>query len=245
MTEPYKALGISDAVLTFGEKVLAGLTERFAQIDAISEANQMKVIAAMQKNRLAANHFNLSSGYGYDDEAGVVTRHGSVHLGMATQTDAGLMVPVIHGADGLGGLSLPAPRQTIQAQHGVERIAAELRRAGESAQQLTVCTLGPMTNLALAMRLEPAIIERIAQIVLMGGSSTGGNITPSAEYNVWADPHAAQIVFSSACPIVVLGLEATLQVRSDRDWFHVDIALRAERDGALFAERTWSERFPR
>ena len=68
MTEPYKALGISDAVLTFGEKVLAGLAERFSQIDAISEANQMKVIAAMQKNRLAANHFNLSSGYGYDDE---------------------------------------------------------------------------------------------------------------------------------------------------------------------------------
>ena len=68
MTEPYKALGISDAVLTFGEKVLAGLTERFSQIDAISETNQMKVIAAMQKNRLAANHFNLSSGYGYDDE---------------------------------------------------------------------------------------------------------------------------------------------------------------------------------
>ena len=68
MTEPYKALGISDAVLTFGEKVLAGLAERFAQIDAISEANQMKVIAAMQKNRLAANHFNLSSGYGYNDE---------------------------------------------------------------------------------------------------------------------------------------------------------------------------------
>ena len=68
MNEQYKALGISDAVLTFGEKVLAGLTERFSQIDAISEANQMKVIAAMQKNRLAANHFNLSSGYGYDDE---------------------------------------------------------------------------------------------------------------------------------------------------------------------------------
>ena len=68
MTEPYKALGISDAVLTFGEKVLAGLAERFSQIDAISEANQMKVIAAMQKNRLAANHFNLSSGYGYNDE---------------------------------------------------------------------------------------------------------------------------------------------------------------------------------
>ena len=68
MLEQYKALDISDAVLTFGEGVLADLKDRFAGIDAIAEANQMKVIAAMQKNRLAANHFNLSSGYGYDDE---------------------------------------------------------------------------------------------------------------------------------------------------------------------------------
>ena len=68
MLEQYKALGVSDAVLTFGEGVLADLKDRFAGIDAIAEANQMKVIAAMQKNRLAANHFNLSSGYGYDDE---------------------------------------------------------------------------------------------------------------------------------------------------------------------------------
>ena len=68
MLEQYKALGVSDAVLTFGEGVLADLKDRFTGIDAIAEANQMKVIAAMQKNRLAANHFNLSSGYGYDDE---------------------------------------------------------------------------------------------------------------------------------------------------------------------------------
>ena len=67
MLEPYKPLGVSDAVLTFGEGVLAGLKDRFASIDAIAEANQLKVIAAMQKNRLAAKHFNLSSGYGYDD----------------------------------------------------------------------------------------------------------------------------------------------------------------------------------
>ena len=68
MLEQYKTLGVSDAVLTFGEGVLAGLKDRFASIDAIAETNQLKVIAAMQKNRLAANHFNLSSGYGYDDE---------------------------------------------------------------------------------------------------------------------------------------------------------------------------------
>ena len=64
----YTQMGVSDAVLRFGDKVLAELTERFAHIDAVAEYNQAKVVAAMQKNRLAANHFNLSSGYGYDDD---------------------------------------------------------------------------------------------------------------------------------------------------------------------------------
>ena len=64
----YTQMGVSDAVLRFGDKVLAELTERFAKIDAVAEYNQAKVVAAMQKNRLAANHFNLSSGYGYDDD---------------------------------------------------------------------------------------------------------------------------------------------------------------------------------
>ena len=66
--EIYRAMGLSDAVLDFGDTVLAGLTEQFRRIDAIAEHNQAKVLHAMQKNRLAANHFNLSSGYGYDDD---------------------------------------------------------------------------------------------------------------------------------------------------------------------------------
>ncbi len=66
--EIYAQMGVSDAVLCFGEKVLSGLTEQFAHIDEVAEYNQAKVVAAMQKNRLAANHFNLSSGYGYDDD---------------------------------------------------------------------------------------------------------------------------------------------------------------------------------
>ena len=68
MNERYTALGVSDKVLAFSEAILAGLKDRFADIDGIAEANQLKVIAAMQKNRVAANHFNLSTGYGYDDE---------------------------------------------------------------------------------------------------------------------------------------------------------------------------------
>lgn len=68
MNEAYKALGVSENVLAFSETILSDLKDRFAAIDAIAEANQLKVIAAMQKNRVAANHFNLSTGYGYDDE---------------------------------------------------------------------------------------------------------------------------------------------------------------------------------
>ena len=68
MNGAYKALGISENVLAFSETILSDLKDRFAAIDAIAEANQLKVIAAMQKNRVAANHFNLSTGYGYDDE---------------------------------------------------------------------------------------------------------------------------------------------------------------------------------
>ena len=68
MNEAYKALGVSENVLAFSETILSDLKDRFAAIDAIAEANQLKVIAAMQKNHVAANHFNLSTGYGYDDE---------------------------------------------------------------------------------------------------------------------------------------------------------------------------------
>ena len=81
MNEQYKQLGVSDAVLAYGETILASLRERFDAIDAIAEANQLKVIAAMQKNRVAANHFNLSTGYGYDDEG-----RDTLHLGDGEDT---------------------------------------------------------------------------------------------------------------------------------------------------------------
>ena len=147
MTEPYKALGISDAVLTFGEKVLAGLTERFSQIDAISEANQMKVIAAMQKNRLAANHFNLSSGYGYDDEGrDNLERVYADCFG----TEAALVRPQItcgtHAlALALGANLLPgdellspvgAPYDTLEEVIGIRPSAGSLKEYGVSYRQV-------------------------------------------------------------------------------------------------------------
>ena len=80
---------------------------------------------------------------------------------------------------------------------------------------VAVAVLGPMTNLALAMRRERRLAERLGPVVVMGGArSEGGNITPSAEFNVWADPDAAAVVFGSGCDVVAFGLDVTHQVRA-------------------------------
>ena len=118
-----------------------------------------------------------------------------------------------HGESGLGWLDVFEP--AAPAADGTAAAAmVELLMARPPAS-VTVAAIGPLTNLALAMRLEPAIAERLSQIVIMGGARReGGNITASAEYNIWADPHAAQVVLKSGRPVIMLGLDATHQVRT-------------------------------
>jgi purine nucleosidase len=116
-----------------------------------------------------------------------------------------------HGITGLGNHPIFEPRQPAQATHAVKHLIETLRTA--PSRSLTLIAMGPLTNLALALRTAPDIAERIESIVLMGGArSEGGNITASAEYNVYADPHAAQTVFSAGCKLVALGLDCTHQV---------------------------------
>lgn len=118
-----------------------------------------------------------------------------------------------HGASGLGSLPVFEPRAPLARGHAVPFIVETLLR--EPAGSVTLVITGPMTNIALAMRLEPAIVPRIARIVFMGGArSAGGNVTASAEYNIYADPHAARIVCESGCPLIAIGLDATHQVRA-------------------------------
>ncbi|WP_029417329.1 nucleoside hydrolase [Brevundimonas bacteroides] len=121
-----------------------------------------------------------------------------------------------HGAEGLGGLETfepDAPAAPEVAAHAIVE-AVMSRPAGSVA----LAVMGPMTNLALALRAEPALAERLGPVVIMGGArSEGGNITASAEYNIWADPDAAAQVFASDCRITVLGLDATHQVRATAD----------------------------
>lgn len=114
----------------------------------------------------------------------------------------------VHGQTGLNGPQLPDPAMKLQEQHAVDFIVETLMR--EESGAITLCALGPLTNLALALIREPKIAPRIREIVLMGGGFfEGGNVTPAAEFNIYVDPHAADIVLKSGVPIVMMPLDVT------------------------------------
>lgn len=117
----------------------------------------------------------------------------------------------VHGKTGLDGPTLPNPQMEIKKQHGVDFIIETLRT--EPSGTVTLCPLGPLTNIATALEKAPDIINRIAEIVLMGGAYFEvGNITPTAEFNIYVDPEAADIVFKSGIKIVVMPLDVTHKV---------------------------------
>lgn len=114
----------------------------------------------------------------------------------------------VHGKTGLDGPVLPDPVMALQDQHAVEFLIETLRR--EPAGTVTLCPLGPLTNIATAFAQAPDIIPRVAEIVLMGGAYFEvGNITPAAEFNIYVDPEAAKAVFAAGVPLVVLPLDVT------------------------------------
>jgi purine nucleosidase len=121
----------------------------------------------------------------------------------------------VHGTSGLAGPPLPTPSQQPQDLHAALFIIEQVERhPGEVA----LVPVGPLTNLALALRLRPQIAPKIRQIVLMGGSVDLGNWTPSAEFNILADPHAARIVFESGVPLAMMGLNLTHQAIAHPHW---------------------------
>lgn len=114
----------------------------------------------------------------------------------------------VHGKTGLDGPQLADPTMPLQDQHAVDYIIETLRAEPENT--VTLCPLGPLTNIATAMQKAPDIIPRIQEIVLMGGAYFQvGNITPAAEFNIYVDPEAADIVFKSGVPLVVMPLDVT------------------------------------
>jgi purine nucleosidase len=122
----------------------------------------------------------------------------------------------IHGNTGIDGVDVFEPETPLQEQHAVDFIIETLLAADEAS--ITLVPTGPLTNIGTAIRREPRIVDRIQQLVIMGGAMReGGNRSPSAEFNILADPHAADIVFNCGRPITVMGLDVTHQVLSTRD----------------------------
>jgi purine nucleosidase len=119
----------------------------------------------------------------------------------------------VHGDTGLNGPQLPDPQIALQPSHGVDFLIETL--LAHDAGTVTLCTLGPLTNVAMAMVKAPTIIPRIQEIVMMGGGYfEGGNITPVAEFNIYVDPEAADIVLGSGVPIVMAPLDLTHGMQS-------------------------------
>ena len=174
-----------------------------------------------------ANALRLLHAYGRDD---IPVAEGAAGPLVGTVVRA----TEIHGEGGIGTTQLPPATATARPEGAVELIARLLR---EHPEPVIIAPIGPLTNIALLLRLYPDLASRIAHLSIMGGSIGEGNSTVSAEFNIYADPEAADIVFRSGLPITLMGLDVTHQALLDRD---ASEALRATgtASGKIAAELT-------
>lgn len=112
----------------------------------------------------------------------------------------------VHGPEGLGAADLPPPSRPPEPVHAVPFLVERLMA---SNGEVTVAALGPLTNLALAIVMEPRAVGRMREVVLMGGAADRGNVTPAAEFNIYTDPHAAAVVLGSGVAVTMIGLDVT------------------------------------
>jgi purine nucleosidase len=124
-----------------------------------------------------------------------------------------IVAPEIHGESGLDGPDFPEPTVELDPRHAVDLIVETIMAAEPG--EITLVPVGPLTNIAMAMRKQPAIVERVREVSLMGGAYTRGNTTPAAEFNVLADPEAAAAVFDAPWSVTMVGLDLTHQAGAD------------------------------
>jgi purine nucleosidase len=145
----------------------------------------------------------------------VCTAAGIADVPVAAGCDRPLRRPlrtaVVHGESGLDGPAFGEPTVPLEKRHAVDLIIDLLM---SSAGDITLVPTAPLTNIATAVQKEPAIVAKVQEVVLMGGSFTRGNLTPAAEFNVGVDPEAAAIVFGAGWPLTMVGLDLTHQARA-------------------------------
>ncbi|KRM55150.1 nucleoside hydrolase [Lacticaseibacillus sharpeae] len=179
----------------------------FAMAAASSDELNVLGITAVSGNqssdRVTRNALRLSAMLGMDD---VPVVRGAREPLIKKVADAA----EFHGESGLGHFTAPATAKTVAAKNGLLYMAVSILSL-PAEQKVTLVPTGPLTDIALLLKTFPDVRERIERIVFMGGSSIGGNVTDKAEFNIWADPDAAQIVLHSGIPTVMCGLDITLQ----------------------------------
>jgi len=139
----------------------------------------------------------------------------------------------VHGTDGLGDIGLPEPTLPLQSQHAVSFMIETVMTAPEKT--VTLCCIGPMTNLALAIVMEPRLAPRLRELVFMGGAAFRMARYRTAEFNFWTDPQAAHIVLSAGIPQTMLGLDATYQAHVGDEVFAAMDGLTSKAGRALAA----------
>jgi len=148
----------------------------------------------------------------------------------------------VHGETGLDGFPIPDPSLPLQKQHGVDFIVDTL--LAHAPGEVTLCTLGPLTDIAMALVKAPEIAPRIREIVMMGGAYFEvGNITPTAEFNIYVDPEAADVVMQSGVPIVMAPLDLTHRVLSMRARIEAIRAIGNKAGAAVAGLLSFSEKF--
>lgn len=126
-----------------------------------------------------------------------------------------IVADYVHGHNGLGNVELPEPQLRPVSQHAVDLIIEKVMAA---PREITLVPIGPLTNIALALRKEPRITEYVREVVIMGGAlRVPGNVTPEAEFNIYADPHAAHMVFHAGWPVRLVTLDVTTKALLQRD----------------------------
>jgi inosine-uridine nucleoside N-ribohydrolase len=137
----------------------------------------------------------------------------------------------VHGESGLDGPALPPPAREPEEQHAVDFLAERTLGSGEA---VTLVPVGPLTNIALLLARHPQVVENVREVVLMGGAIAEGNVTPAAEFNIWADPEAAARVFTSGLDVTMIGLDVTHKALLTPA--HGEQLRQAGRTGTLVAE---------
>ena len=138
-----------------------------------------------------------------------------VYRGESTPLNRDLLTAEwVHGTDGLNGVGFPEPSKSEETLGAVDYITQLLK---DSEEKITICVLGPMTNIGKVLSQNPELSEKIEQIIFMGGGAGFGNHTPVAEFNILVDPEAAKIVLNSGAKLVMMGLDVTHQAISTKE----------------------------